>query len=192
MLTRLVYLVPRERFKSLVHGLFFLKLLCCLALMGNVRGTESMQIAPIHHMSFTKTNLNALQILENKILRLLTGGHYDTPIKDMLRDADILSVNQLIAFSIMSTVFKIKKSLKPLYLAKRLGFCHQASAIRTHRNHHDIGVTFMLQTAREGFIYKASKLWSSLPLNIKMETSDKKFRIELQNWIKVHIPAIPD
>ena len=171
MLSRLVNLVPKERFKSLVHGLFFSKLRYGLALMGNVRGTEpmflSLQETNTRHNSFTKANLNALQILENKILRLLTGGNYDTPIKDMLEDSNLLSVNQLIAFSIITTVFKVQKSNKPVYLAKRLGFYQQEPLNRTHRNQQDIRIMFNLSTAREGFMYKASKLWLSLPLYIK-------------------------
>ena len=107
---------------SYLAWIFFSKLHYGLALMGNVRGTEpmflSLQETNTRHNSFTKANLNALQILENKILRLLTGGNYDTPIKDMLEDSNLLSVNQLIAFSIITTVFKIQKSNKPVYLAK--------------------------------------------------------------------------
>ena len=194
MLSRLANLVPKERFKSLVHGLFFSKLRYGLALMGNVRGTKPMflsfQETNIRHNSFTKANLNALQVLENKILRLITGGNYDTPIKDMLEESDLLSVNQLIAFTIITTVFKIKTSQKPLYLAKRLGFCQQETVKRTQRNHQDI--KFNLSTAREGFMYKASKLWSSLPLCIKQETRETFFKKELEDWIRSHIPAIPE
>ena len=93
MLTRLSNIIPKERFKSLAHGLFFSKLLYCLPLFGYVWGIEKIQSGPSRNNSFTKSNLRALQILQNKILRLITNSPYDMPVKEMLKQADILSVN---------------------------------------------------------------------------------------------------
>ena len=104
----------------------------------------------------------------------------------------MLSVNQLIAFSVMTTLFKIKQSKEPFYLAKRLGFIQNDNTRgRAHRRQHDIKIDFHLATARESFMYQAGKCWNSLPLDIKLENRGKVFKTRLTEWIKLHIIAIP-
>ena len=179
--------------ESLIHGLFYSKLLYCLPLFGNVWAGEAVETGVIRHSSFTKSHLRALQTLQNKLLRNLTGHNYDTPVKILLETSDMLSVNQLIAFYTIMLVFQIKLSNQPLYLAKRLGFCEISFNERNRR--HDcrdlIQIKFNLSTAREGFIYRASKLWSALPLPLKMETKKKQFKKGLKTWVETTIPAIP-
>ena len=121
MLSRLVHFLPPHRFRLLVHGIFMAKLNYCIGLYGTVTGIDTLEEADTRQNSFTKACLKSLQVLENKVLRLLTGHGYDTPVLQLLEDSGFLSVNQLIAFSIIKTVYKIKISGEPLYLAERLG-----------------------------------------------------------------------
>jgi hypothetical protein len=187
MLARLSKVMPTNKFKCLINGLFYSKLLYCLPLYANVIGVGDIS----HHNSFTKANLKSLQILQNELMCLYTGHGYDTPVRTLLEDSDMLSVNQLVAYSTISTVFKIKTSSHPSYLAERLGFSGNRNNHRSHCNKHVINIRFNLSTAQEGFIYKAAKLWSSLPLTLIQETSAKKFKKCLKAWVKLNIPDIP-
>ena len=76
----------------------------------------------------------------------------------------MLSVNQLIAYSVITTLFKIKQSKEPLYLANRLGFINNSNTRgRSGHRQHDINIDFCLATSREGFMYQAGKCWNSRP-----------------------------
>ena len=93
----------------------------------------------------------------------------------------MLSVNQLIAYTTMMIVFKVHDSSEPVYLAKRLKM----------NNSGRINIHFTLSRAREGFMYRAAKSFSSLPKKIQTETKIKIFKTKLKDWIKSNIPAIP-
>ena len=190
MLARLVRLVPASQFRTLVNGIFVSKILYCLELYGVVRGTETLRDCDSRYNSFTKSHLQALQTLLNKIMRLITGQGYDTPVLQLLRDTNMLSINQLISFTTIMTTFKVKMSGKPKYLAKRLGFSED-SGRRSHRNQENISINFKLATARQGFMYRAGKGWSSLPAHLKLETREPAFKKGLREWVFSHVPALP-
>ena len=82
-LCQLVKLVPKEKFKVLVDGIFMTKLLYCLQLFGNVWGIETTgEIEPRQNL-FTKANLRSLQVLQNKVIRLMTGCWYNTHTEEL-------------------------------------------------------------------------------------------------------------
>ena len=107
MLSRLVKLIPTNRFKLLVNGLFMSKLLYCLPLFANGLGLVTTHIGETRNNSFTKSNLKSLEILENKVMRLMTGHGYQTPVIQLLQETNMLSVNQLVIFSTIMIVFML-------------------------------------------------------------------------------------
>lgn len=183
MLSRLVKLVPANRFKLLVNGLFMSKLLYCLPLFANALGLPTSRIidTETRYHSFTKSNLKTLQTLENKVLRLITGRGYRTPVIQLLEESQMLSVNQLVVFSTIMIVFKVQHTGEPKYLDNRLKMNYGGR----------INIHFNLSRAREGFMYRASKCFSSLPPDIKSETKEGLFKSKVRLWIKSTIPAIP-
>ena len=181
MLSRLVRLVPAERFKLLVNGLFMSKLLYCLPLFGNIWGFATLADGETRYNSFTKSNIRALQVLQNKILRLLTGHPYRTPVIQLLQDSDMLSVNQLVAYTTIMIAYKVQQAKEPKYLADKL-------KMNTGGR---INIYFKLSRAREGFMYRAGKCYSQLPPELKLETEAGPFKSKLRKWIREVIPAIP-
>ena len=93
----------------------------------------------------------------------------------------MLSVNQLVVFSTIMIVFKVQRTGEPAYLSNRLKM----------NNGGRINIHFELSRAREGFMYRASKCYSSLPAEMKAETKVGVFKSKLRQWIKSKIPAIP-
>ena len=166
------------------------KLLYAIDLYGVTRGTETLRDRDSRYNSFTKRHLQALQTLTNKVMRLITGHGYDTPVLQLLEDADMLSINQLIYYTTLMTTFKVKTSGKPLYLAQRLGFL-EVSGRRTLRNQTNNPIDFKLSTARQGFMYRAAKGWACLPEHLKLETHERPFKTGLRKWIISNIPALP-
>ena len=186
MLSRLVHLLPANKFKMLAEGIFFSKLRYCLQLFGNVRGTESMKDSDSRYNAFTKSNLQRLQTLQNKVMRLLTGHSYETPVLTLLKECNMLSINQLIAFSTIMTTFKVRMKNQPHYLAEQLNNPRQ-----TQRNQQNIDVRFRLTTGRQGFMYRAAREWSNLPASLKQQTNLYKFKKGAKQWVVSNIPAIP-
>ena len=174
----------------LTDGIFLSKLRYCLDVYGVVRGTETLRDTDSRYNSFTKSHLDSLQKLENKVMRLLTGHGYDTHVLQLLEDADMLSINQLISFTTTMTTFKIKQSKKPIYLAQRLGFLDD-SGQHSRRNQETILINFKLSTARQGFMYRAAKAWSCLPIQLKLEKNQQAFETGLRKWVLMNIQALP-
>ena len=108
LLSRLVHLVPLNRFKKLVDGMFMSKLRYCVQLFGNVSSIGTMEEGETHKHAFTKANLHNLQILQNKAMRLIAKCGYKTPVVELLRKTDFLSVNQIIAHTSLVTIFCVK------------------------------------------------------------------------------------
>ena len=150
-----------------------------------------MQEGEIRKNAFTKANLHNLQILQNKVMRLQAKCGYATPVRELLKKTDSLSINQLIAYTSIMTIFKIKQFREPLYLARRLGFTNNARGGAQRRRHDNVQIDFNSARGREGILYRGAKLWNSLDHHLKNEVSMKTFKQELRKWVLNNIPALP-
>ena len=150
-----------------------------------------MQEGEIRKNAFTKANLHNLQILQNKVMRLQAKCGYATPVKELLKKTDSLSINQLIAYTSIMTIFKIKQFKEPLYLARRLGFMNNERGGAQRRRHNINQINFNSARGREGLLYRGEKLWNSLDQQLKTEENIKIFKQELRKWVLDKIPALP-
>ena len=128
-------------------------------------------------VSFTKQQCKILQILQNKVLRIITKRQYDTPIKQLLEESRYLSIHQLIAYHTLLKAFKVVMTREPVYLAKRFGL-EQLGQVgcRARRRQLDIRVDFTLSIARFGFVYRGAQLWNMIPVDIKTAPSLGEFK----------------
>ena len=178
----------------LTNGIFYSKLNFCLALYGNVFGLDTMRDTETRFNAFTKANLQALQVLQNKLLRMISSSTYDTPVTQLLQMTGSLSINQLIAFTTTLTFFKIRQAKEPVYLATRMGlYQEEQNDELVNRTRHGFKSTikFDLMRAREGFLYRGECLWSMLPLELRQETCLSTFRYKLKDWTRCKIPPLP-
>ena len=67
-----------------------------------------------------KNDINRLQKLQNRAMRIILGERRDTPIRDMLARLDWLSVEQFLKYQVMTFIYRIKNSLTPSYLTGKL------------------------------------------------------------------------
>ena len=162
-----------------------------MQLFVNTWGIETMAENEARQNAFTKSNLRSLQVLENKVLRLMTGSSNDTPTIELLQKANMMSVNQLSAYYSLVTVFNVKQSGKPQYLADRLGFNGNIENEAHRRGHNISNVDYRLARGREGMLYRGTKLYNSLDPTLKTENSAKLFKKKLTEWILRKIPPIP-
>ena len=77
-LKRLAKYMSKKRFSMLSGGIFYSKLVYCLAVIGNVSGMlnnrEGTRMA-----GMTADDINKLQVIQNSLNRLLTGPRKGTP-----------------------------------------------------------------------------------------------------------------
>ena len=122
MLSRLVKLLPTERFRMLINGLFMSKMVYSIQLFSNSWGTETRNETETRHNAFMKSNMLTLQLYQNKVLRLLTRNGFNVSTKELCNQGGFLSINQIVAHTTLMSFYKIKKTGKPKYLSERLGF----------------------------------------------------------------------
>ena len=120
MMKRLSRLLPKERLKMIANGIFMSPVLYCLQLFGALWGVGTLQEEEPRHESFTSANLKILQILQNKVMRTVTGNDHRTPVQQLLSDSGWLSIHQLISYTTILTIYKIVKTGEPIGLANRL------------------------------------------------------------------------
>ena len=64
--------------------------------------------------------IDAIQILQNQAARHVTKLSWSTPISELLKQCNWLSVRQMIMFHDLILVFKIRKERRPVYLSNKL------------------------------------------------------------------------
>ena len=181
MLKRMSKLMTKKRLKLFTNGIFYSKLTYCLPVFGQVFGLDSYRDNSTRNMSFTKEDNRKLQVLQNRVMRLLNGMKLGTPTTKSL------SVQQMIAFQTLIMLHKVVINAKPVYLAARLklrnyGARSQGKLIKVNHN---------LSTSRAGFIYRSSKLFNNLPEELRKETNLRKFKTGVRKWVLETISAKP-
>ena len=104
----------------IANGIFMSPVLYCLQLFCALWGVGTLQEEEPRHESFTSANLKILQILQNKVMRTVTGNDHRTPVHQLLTDSGWLSIHQLISYTTILTIYKIVKTGEPIGLANRL------------------------------------------------------------------------
>ena len=173
--------IPDNKFKQIVSGIFSSKLIYCITVWGGIWGLPNEPNEKRRNTSISKESMRKLQVCQNKVLRLLTGKDYKTPTADLLDLCNELSVHQLVAYHSACQVFKVAKSQLPSYHYKRLFMEDNSENI----------VDFRLAIGKSNFFYQSSKIWSSLPVEMKHAASIPAFKKLCKQWVKVNIAVKP-
>ena len=140
-------------------------------------------------MTMRKSDMRKLQVLKNSTLRLLLGKRYDTPTHNLLTESKSLSVNQTVAYSMVTQVWKIRKSEQPRYHYSRLFGRINGPDVNTRSvTSHELRLDFRLSTGRSSFFYHASNLWNNLPAEIRDSGTLPRFKRNVKKWIMDNIP----
>lgn len=112
-------------------------------------------------------NINRLQTLQNKAMRIILKCSFYTPIQWMLSCLQWLNIKQRITYNAMLFVFKMKYKMVPEYLSNNLCYIQdvQPYSLRTNSN-------FRLQFFRDSrtqnmVMYKGLTFSNELPNEIK-------------------------
>ena len=82
----------------MVSGIFYSKQMYCLPVFGNVHGLQVYRDNRGRSAGMTVTDCNKLQVLQNRVNRLITRARHGVTKADLLRDTDSLSIQQMVAY----------------------------------------------------------------------------------------------
>ena len=136
-----------------------------------------------------KDNHN-LQVVQNKLNRLLLDADRNTSTCDLLKETDSLSIQQMIAYQTAVAGFRVMKSNKPVYIANKMKVKNVNVKLRgRHGSIFQPG--YSLYIAKEGFIYRAASIINKLDDNLRNEENLAKFKVGTQEWVKNNIAVKP-
>ena len=189
MLKQVRRYVSDKIFKTVLNGMFTSKLIYGITVYGGVWGLQGiLNDDAVNSTSISKEDMRRLQVLQNKALRLLLRKPRETPVMTLLKEANQLSVHQLVAYHTANQTFKVFKNQEPSYHYQRLfgdSLNQQHTRAETNR------VEFNRSLGRYSFFYHASHIWRALPYHIKTAQTVERFKRELKPWISRTISMKP-
>ena len=132
--------------------------------------------------------LRFLQVLQNKVARIVTRLSWDTGTDVMLSQVGWLSIRQLYVYNSLITVFKMTNGGKPEYLKEkfRKDFAYQTRQATGHCfNVHETPKT---EKSRKSFVHNTTYWWNSLSADMRKTEKLQAFKLDLKKWIKINVP----
>ena len=129
-------------------------------------------------------DLNRLQKLQNRAMRIILHCSRYTKITLMLDTLQWLSIKQRIVFNTIIFIFKIIHNLLPNCLLK---YIIQNSEIHNYptRNCEDFKLPFRKRNyTQNSLFYKGLKVYNDLSRDVKNETNIVRFRRNLSSFVK--------
>ena len=158
-LEKLRYIMGKNCRKNIVQGLFNSVLCYCLPLFGGCNSSD----------------IQLLQTQQNRagriVLNLPPRFNRDTMF-DML---GWMTVFQLVAYHTLLTIFRIRRSKEPEYLARAL--------CRDNYSGNIIVENSRLGLYKKSFVQRGSTLWNSVPPDIRRIPSTAAFKAKLKKWV---------
>ena len=102
----------------------------------------------------------------------------------MFNKLDWLTVNQLVSYHSLISVFKIRKTKEPEYLSSFLSNDSRYGKIMFEK--------IDLKVATKSFVFRGSEGWNLLPLSLKNCQKIGEFKPKLRKWIKENVPMFLD
>ena len=151
--------LPYGTLKIVCEGWFQSVLAYCLPLYGGCENRD----------------LNDLQVIQNKIARLVTNSHIRRHRSEIFDFMGWFTVRQLIVYHTLITVHRIRTSNEPEMLA----------SLMTRENVRGklIIPTSNLTLYRKSFTYRGICYWNSLPESLRNVSNVVLFKKELKEWI---------
>ena len=190
MLSKMSKYMNKENLKYFANGIFYSKLNYCLPVFGNVLGLEEYKEDNSRYQSFTFKDNSNLQVLQNKLNRMLLNAPKTTSTQKLLDDTASLSIQQMIGYHSAILAYKIIKSGKPTYLARKLIQKKEGMQLRGRlgRIHPP---TKKLSISKEGFLYRGACILNKLDDNLRNENKLEIFKSGMKKWVKRNINIKP-
>ena len=116
-----------------------------------------------------QSQLNRLQMLQNKCMRTILKMRRDTSIEFMLQTLKWLNIEQKLKLNTLINIFKIKHNLAPKYMTENIAYVGEVQTYLL-RNATDFRIQRQRTTAAQNCLFfKGLKLYNDLPMEAKRE-----------------------
>ena len=153
----------RHNKKNIVQGVFNSVLCYCLPLFGGCNNSD----------------VHVLQVQQNRAAQIVLNCPPRSNRNLMYDRLAWLTVQQLIAYHTLVTVYRIRQSQEPENLARILRL--------DNHNGHIIMKNTQLSLYRSSFVFRGSLLWNKLPRELRLEPKLSKFKKNLREWVLENI-----
>ena len=153
---------------NIIHGVFNSVLCYCIQLFGGCNRVE------LHH----------LQVQQNRAARCVLKLPPGSSRSLIFEKLGWMSVQQLVAYHTLITIFRIRHNREPEYLANFL--------TRDNIYGNIIVQNSRLGLYRNSFTYRGSILWNRLPKDMRKEVKIGTFKKEVKTWIKENVTRFDD
>lgn len=132
-----------------------------------------------------KTDVNRLQIIQNKCMRHILHENIMTPSNELLNSLNFLNVQQKIICNTLIIIYKIVNKLLPSYLCNRIVFKSDNSRKQTLRCKNQIERTASLRNyTQNSILYKGIDMYNTLPDTLTNEKCLNTFVNALNSYVK--------
>ena len=134
-------------------------------------------------------NISKIQVLQNKLLKILTFKNFKYSTNQLHNDFDILEVNDIVNQEILTFVHEYINNRLPSIFDGY--FCHRFSIetyINSERKIRFITPRFYTDIGGEAINVKGAQLWNGLKVDIKPNVSNKVFKKAYKDSVlKYHV-----
>lgn len=131
-----------------------------------------------------QTDMQLLQKLQNRAMRVILKCNRYTPITVMLDTLQFMSVKQRIYYNTIIFIFKIKEGLLPDYLNDRIQYVHETHEHNT-RQKDDFYIKLKQRNYSQNYLYfNGLRLFNTLPGDIKTIKKLNHFKRVVNTYIK--------
>ena len=158
--------------KMVAEGVFMSKLTYLIALWGGCGAVLK----------------KSLQIIQNKVARVVTRLNWSTPASELLHQCGWLSVNQLIFYHSVLLVYKVKLTKTPRYLhSMHNSWSYQYRTRQAESGHIKLVGKPRMELTRNSFKWRAADQYNQLPSEIRNSESLGIFKKNAKTWIKTNV-----
>ena len=124
--------------------------------------------------NFTANHHNHLQILQNKLARVLLHADIRTPIDKMMEDLNWDKLDCRWNHQLLVVTFKCLKEMAPVYMSSYFTFTHSAHerTTRSRCSNTLIVPLWIINAGKRTFQYRAATLWNRLPVAVRSKFTD--------------------
>ena len=124
--------------------------------------------------NFTANHHNHLQILQNKLARVLLHADIRTTIDKMMEDLNWVKLDCRWNHQLLIVTFKCLKEMAPVYLSSCFTFTHSAHGRTTRSQCSNTLVVppWNITAGKRTFHYRAASLWNRLPVDVRSKFTD--------------------
>jgi Reverse transcriptase (RNA-dependent DNA polymerase) len=134
----------------------------------------------------TNTQMEELQKIQNKFMRILLMAKRDTHINEMLEKLDLLSVRQRIQENTLKFFYKMENKLSPCYLSEKLIRRNQLTQYST-RSGHTLNVpSYKSTVTQNSLFFKGTQLYNDFKKKHQNCLNPQSFLHEANLYVRNH------